>query len=135
MCMADSADGYCTTINQAWRKAAKKHRCSECRRQILPGEGYRYEFTRFDGEVSQHHTCEHCLVARQWLMENCGGWLYGGVEEDIQEHADSGMYGFGVRLLAIGMERKWTRKDGRRWPIPRLPKTGHDLAKEAAQIR
>lgn len=135
MCMADSADGYCETLQRSMRKAAKAHRCNECHRQIPVGESYLYEYTKFDGETQSHRTCQHCLVARQWLMENCGGWLYGGVQEDIQDHADTKMYGFGVKLLAMGMERMWTRKDGRMWPIPRLPKTGHDLAKEAAQTR
>lgn len=135
MCAVDDADGYCKTLQQSMRKAAKPHRCTECRRIIQAGETYLYEYTKFDGETDSHRTCQHCQVARHWLSENCGGWLYGGVEEDIHDHAESGMYGFGVKLLAVGMSRKWTRKDGRMWPIPRLPKTGHDLAKEATQTR
>lgn len=103
-----------------------QHKCHECGRRIEQGETYLAEFYKSDGRTEGHKTCTHCRVVRQWLGDECGGWLYHGVEEDICEHADEGYYGFGVKLLAIGIRRGWRRRDGGLWPVPRLPKTTHD---------
>ncbi len=126
MCMVDDADGYVTVLSEAHRKARKAHKCSECHRQIEAGETYLVEGTLYDGEKKTHKTCQHCEVVREWLRDECGGFLYGGIEEDIREHAWEG-YGIRVKMMAVGMERFWRRKDGRMWPLPRIPKaSGHD---------
>lgn len=128
MCMVDFSDGRVTVIRDEWRKARKAHKCNECFRVIAAGERYSFEFFTFDGDCNSHRTCEHCMVVRGWLTDECGGFLYGGVEEDIHEHASEG-YGFRVKLLSIGISRNWRRKDGRMWPVPRPPKTTLEIAK------
>src|ERR1700752_1586871 len=87
MCMIEDADGSCQVLQDQTRKARKEHRCSECSRIIRAGEDYRYEVTLYDGSCNTHKTCSHCQVSRAWLSDNCGGWVYGAVEEDIAEHA------------------------------------------------
>lgn len=132
MCMIDACDERVTRINSGeYRVARKEHRCMECRRPIAAGERYHYETFVSDGRFADHKTCAHCMIARAWLSAECGGWAYGMVREDIEEHAEGGGYGFGVKFLAVGMARKWKRKDGRPWPIPRLPKTTHQKMETA----
>lgn len=126
MCMADDCDEWVQLIRSGDPVAKKEHKCAECFRLIRAGEKYHTDTYYFDGGLTHHKTCAHCMVVRDWLQSECGGFLYGGVEEDIREHADNGMYGFGVKVLAVGMARNWMRRDGRRWPIPRLPKTTHE---------
>ena len=46
------------------RQARKKHRCCECRRDILPGEIYREERGLWDGEWEMFRTCNDCLSVR-----------------------------------------------------------------------
>lgn len=128
MCMIDYAEDRVTVLHERVYSARKEHKCDECGRGILPGERYTVERYVYDGGATTHKTCRHCKVVRDWLNAECGGFLYTGVREDIQEHADEGHYGFGVKLLSIGIERRWRRRDGRLWPTPRLPKTTHEKA-------
>lgn len=128
MCMVDMADGMSVVLHSSHRKANKEHRCGECRRAIAPGEKYLNEGLLWEGEKSTHKTCRHCEVVRDWLVGECGGFIYGEIEEDIREHAWEG-YGIEVKMMAVGMERNWTRKDGKPWRLPRLPKvSGHSQA-------
>lgn len=120
MCNVDYSDGYVTILHDRHPIAKKEHRCGECHRTIWRGESYMTERTIFDGNAETHKTCLHCQIARDWLVGECGGFLYGGVKEDIYEHAREG-YGFGVVRLAAGMQNHWSRKDGRLWPIPKAP--------------
>ena len=132
MCMIEDSDGYCVVLSNSVFTARKEHRCTECRRKIQVGERYRRETTVFDHSRSGWKTCVHCQRVRDWLTAECGGWVWGCIEEDIREHADNG-YGMGVKIMAVGMARNWTRKDGRLWPLPRMPKSAHaDLAVERA---
>jgi hypothetical protein len=120
--MIETADDRVEMISESRPKARKEHICSECRRTIQKGESYTVEVYHFDGDFTTHKTCRHCMVVRDWLARECGGWLFGGVAEDIQEHVEHNWYGFAVKKLAIGIWRKWQRKDGHLWPIPALPK-------------
>lgn len=122
MCMIDDGDGYVTVLRESKSKARKQHKCGECYRLIDVGEVYLSEATVFEGQFSIHKTCSHCLVARQWLYENCSGFIYGGVEEDIRDHANEGYGGFWLGRLAVGMAWKWRRKNGNLLPIPSLSK-------------
>lgn len=123
MCMIDDGE-YCTLIRHTWHVAKKHHKCTECYRQIRPGEKYLVETTVYEGRREGHKICAHCNVVRDWLMAECGGWLYGGIEEDIRGHAYEG-YGMAVRRLAVGMGRYWARKNGELLPIPKMPITSH----------
>jgi hypothetical protein len=126
MCMVDGADEMVEVLSDRWHTARKEHACRECRRMIQPGERYNVHAFRFDGAFSSHRTCEHCTVARTWLSGECGGWVYGEVEEDMREHATSGYYPLAVARLAVGMRRDWTTVKGGRMPVPPLPKTTHE---------
>lgn len=122
MCMIDDSDGSVTVLHERHPVAKIEHKCLECRRVIKAGERYMVERTVFDGRANTHKTCTHCQCVRHWLTLECGGFLYGGVAEDIHEHASEG-YGLSVKMMAAGISRQWKRRDGRMWPLPRLPKT------------
>lgn len=113
MCLIDDGDGRATVLSAAWRRARKAHRCSECARTIGAGERYHHEATLYEGEFEIYRTCAHCMRVRAWLLGHCGGWLYGGLWEDISEHDE-----VRARILAGGMRRKWTRRDGTLWRLP-----------------
>lgn len=126
MCMIDDSDGSVTVLSASDPIANKQHRCMECFRDISPGEQYHVDRYVFDGEFHNHKTCAHCMVAREWLQAECGGWLYDGVEEDVRDHVTSGYaYPVGVYRLAVGMARKWRTPRGKLLPIPTLPQTTH----------
>ncbi|WP_157378754.1 hypothetical protein [Burkholderia ubonensis] len=127
--MFDYCDERVTMISDGRRTARKEHRCAECGRMIQCGETYCYEYYKFDGRTEHHKTCSHCMVVRQWLSDECGGWVYGGVEEDIREHAQDG-YGWPILRLTVAMKNNWARRDGSLRPVPKLPKTTHDIMRE-----
>lgn len=127
MCMIDDGDGCVTMIRDGVHTARKQHKCAECRRNIEPGERYMYEFFRFDGKQTAHKTCAHCRVARGWLNDECGGFLYGQIEEDMQDHAYS--HGWAVARMYVGMKTYWRRRDGSLRPIPVCPPTTHERMK------
>jgi hypothetical protein len=129
--MIDGADGHCHVLRDEKHKARKQHRCSECSRMIRVGEIYQAEATLFDGSFDHHKTCMHCQVARRWLSANCGGWVYGGVEEDIIEHVHDYRRKDLIRLK-YGMARLWTKRNGELMAIPAMPA---DLGgKDAARL-
>ncbi|RZA27320.1 MAG: hypothetical protein EOP02_10365 [Proteobacteria bacterium] len=129
--MIDDGEGYVTMLGEGQHKARKQHRCAECARHIEPGETYLRERFVFDGKMSDHKTCSHCIVVRSWLQGECGGFLFGAVEEDIREHAYDG-YDSDVIRLAVGMKWKWTTPNGKRLPVPAVPPTTHDKMRAAA---
>lgn len=129
MCMLDDADGRVTIINEGCYVTARKpHKCAECRRTIDAGERYHRESFVFDGRFQAHKTCAHCMVVRDFLSEECGGWLYGDVEEDAREHCHSGIYRMDLYRAVVGMQRNWRRKDGRLMNVPTRITTSDDLA-------
>jgi hypothetical protein len=121
--MFDNCDGTVNVLHERHPTARIEHKCGECFRVIKPGEKYMVERYVFDGSASTHKTCEHCQRVRSWLLSECGGFMYSGIEEDIREHADDPHYGIAVKMMAVGMARCWTRKNGKPWPLPRMPKT------------
>lgn len=124
MCLVDESDGRVTMIAEGERTARKEHRCSECRRKIRVGERYLSERYVFDGDFHHHKTCAHCQVVRAWLQDECGGWLYGAIEEDIVEHVEH--HPWPVKRLAAGMRRFWARRNGELMPVPAVPQTTHE---------
>jgi hypothetical protein len=134
MCMAEGADPA-SVYREKIVTARKQHRCDECGRPIECGERYQYVFAIWEGSPGAYHTCQHCLVAQDWLRAECGGWLFEGVEEDISEHVmGAGAvfdavrgYGSGPARLVVGIRRKWRRFDGAGlMPIPSAPAiSGH----------
>ncbi len=101
----DVADVY----YQKDRKSRKEHTCTECHRTIKKGEMYRYTFGVWERQVSTFRTCSNCLLPQEWLQKECGGFLHGGLEEEIEEHAVEYKKMFLYRWL-IGIRRKWKNK-------------------------
>lgn len=111
MCAIDYCDERFSVYWKRWNVTARKeHSCDECNRKIAKGEKYLYAFGVYDGNGDSYHTCSHCAVAVKWLTDNCGGFLHGGVLEDIEEHInDYPDIRTGLIRLAIGMKRRWRR--------------------------
>lgn len=129
--MLDYADGQVTMLSEANPTARKAHKCRECGRVIEPGERYHVDRFLWEGKLDTFKVCAHCMVARQWLSDECGGWLFGDVEEDIREHAHSGNYPMGVHRLAVGMAWKWRTPSGKLLPVPKVPQTTHERFRAA----
>ena len=130
MCMIDDGDGAVTMIDDGrYIRARSKHKCKECGRFIEPGESYHREVYKFDGEFSTHKTCAHCMVVRRWLSDECGGWLFGGVEEDAREHVfeNRGYYGLDLYRAVVGMQWQWRTPSGRLLPVPMDIKTSDEM--------
>ncbi len=110
MCLIEIADKVdFARVNL--RIARKEHRCIECRRTILCGERYEYAFTILDRERSVYKTCQHCLWARKWLDEYCGGWVWTGLEEDLHEHIHE-YPNWRLMKRVCGIRKKWTNRHG-----------------------
>jgi len=60
------------------RKAIKKHKCTECGREILPGETYQRVDGLWDGSFSHFKTCEYCLSMIEVFFESrpCFGHMW-----------------------------------------------------------
>ncbi len=124
MCMIDDSDGNVTHIDKGrYVKARKEHLCAECRRAIRAGERYHTEtFLDEDRGIKTHKTCEHCMVAREWLRMECRGWVYGCVREDVSDHWHHGECGdIKLARLIVGMKRKWTTRRGDVMRLPQMP--------------
>lgn len=124
MCLIDDSDGHCTVLHSRQQRARLRHRCTECRRDIEPGETYLAERTVFDGDAMSHKICVHCQRVRAYLVNHCGGWVYRGLGEDIAGHYYSTESNYSSerehRLLALGMAARWRRSSGALWPVPGL---------------
>ena len=121
MCAIDLCDDPPKFHESSHRKARKEHRCDECRRVIAKDERYEYVFlVDYDGNPGEQRTCAHCEAARSWLRVTCGGWMYEGVRDDLQEHFGEGSAYRSVWLARaiVGMRRKWTQRDGALMPVP-----------------
>lgn len=103
MCMIDGAEGS-EFGGHVHHKARKPHWCEECGREISCGERYRYASGKACGYFWTSKMCEHCEVAAAWLIKNCRGFVYAGVIEDLQEHAEQQ---FGMLRLVVGAKRQW----------------------------
>ena len=131
MCMIDNAEGSWARFDSGLRTARKRHQCCECHRSIEPGEQYEYASGLDTYDVCgwvHFKTCRHCIAAREWLTKVCGGWLYEGVLEDLDEHRIETQYNPRWLNIAVsGMRNRWRNKDGsmrrpmslpKRLPIP-----------------
>ena len=123
MCMIDDADEHFQFYRESPKVARKDHQCYECQRVIHCGERYYYATAKSaSSSIDQYHTCAHCHVAQEWLMAECGGFLSGGVGEDIHDHWLEGGHGFGLARLDVGISRKWRRFDGvGLMALPKIP--------------
>lgn len=111
MCRIDGAE-YAEVSLTLSRTARKPHECYECGRQIQIGERYLRCGLLSEKKWDTFKTCSHCEIAENWLTKNCGGFIFGDIRSDIEEHADEyPSLAFGLARLAVGMRRKWRRFD------------------------
>lgn len=81
----DSSDGKQCSFHRTLKPVARKeHLCCECRRTIKPGEQYLAESGMWDGGFYSHKTCADCWSMRCSFFG--GGWYYGHIWEDLEEH-------------------------------------------------
>lgn len=127
MCLADDADG-CDFYQERMQRARKHYICGECFRPICKGEIYQYVFGVWEGMPNKQRTCEHCVVAQTWLRKECGSWLFGGVQEDIEDH----LYGKSMTpyRLVVGMRRQWRKFKSKEFmKVTRIEGEGNDRGK------
>jgi len=124
MCMAGDMDGP-EFYSESWQKTKKVRKCGECNREIEIGERYFKAIGKWDGDFRTKIQCAHCnLIAGEWLMEHCHGFLFGQIQEDIAEHEHEGAYTSVAEKMEIvhivtSMDRQWRTPTGR---LMRLPK-------------
>jgi hypothetical protein len=143
MCMADYADNEGgVSLGSETRKARKIHRCNDCSRNIAIGEAYHVGKWACDGTVETFRMCAHCRVAADWLTENCGGYLWGGILEDISEHVEEyrGVYPDVTRdlkRLHVQACHHWRFRrgpcSGSLLPIPKMPRFPATASKREAK--
>ena len=84
-CIENDFDGpYVEILTDKIRRARKCHTCNECRREISPGEHYRYESYADDGRVDHHKTCADCNSIRIEMF--CGSFCYGDILSEVREY-------------------------------------------------
>lgn len=121
MCMVDDGEGW-KVFRSEWRTARKQHACYDCGRKIEPGERYYFatgisndDWRRWD----TYRECAHCQYAAKWLLAECGGYLFGGILEDLEEHWDGElMRDLHIGRAIVGLRRRWRRKDGSLMAVP-----------------
>lgn len=101
--------------------ARKQHKCDECGRQIAPGEKYHRASGKWADGFCTYRTCEHCAVAQRWLADNCDGYAYQMIEEDIEAHARD-YRRIDLARIAVGMRRGWVTRKGAPMPVPEMPR-------------
>jgi hypothetical protein len=64
--------------------------------------------------MGSNKTCQHCQFAAQWLQKHCGGYCFGGMREELEEHYSEGYREDSLPRLLIGIRRGWKafRGDG-----------------------
>lgn len=126
MCMIDGADDDWVNLGSEMRRARKEHQCFECSRVIAKGEQYEVAKGKSDFGIETYKTCAHCVWARSWLLVECNGFLFGGVEDDLRDHWDENWelrsVDLGRRIL--GMRARWRRRDGALMAVP-MPSFDH----------
>ncbi|MCK5769502.1 hypothetical protein [Algiphilus sp.] len=124
--MIDDAEGV-TMLSRREPVAAQPHRCNECGRRIHPGERYTREAFVLDGDFVQHATCAHCAVVREWLERECGGYVFGAVGEDLDEHALE-YRRIDLLRLCVSSRRRWRNQAGALMRVPAVPPTTEERA-------
>jgi hypothetical protein len=122
--MIDYADDAPDIYRSRVQRARNSYKCEECSRDIKPGEHYHYAFMVYEKRGDHFRSCEHCAVAIDWLMTNCGGFAHGGVWEDYEEHIiEYPDIAASLMRLVVGRRRRWRRFDGTGlMRVPPMPK-------------
>lgn len=131
MCMIDDCDSAEVSSSRWIKSARKEHKCTECARPIAKGEPYKYGFMVFEGSGESYHMCQHCYVAAEWLIENCGGFVWHSVHEDIAEHASEyPALKEELQPLRDGMRAKWSGL-----LLPKLPASIQSTFVQTGELR
>lgn len=85
-------------------KAAKEHRCEECREPIAKGARHEVTSGRWSGSFSTHRTCLSCVEIRNHFQ--CGGWIIGQVWDDLEENFFPDMKAGGPCMEGLSPEAK-----------------------------
>lgn len=111
MCMVDYGEPATLYNARVVTHSRKARKCEECRRDIAIGEKYHSASMLYEGRWSTYDTCEHCMAAQRWLTAQCGGFLHGGVDEDLREHVHELTFAPGEAVallrLIVGIRRHW----------------------------
>lgn len=121
MCSIDSADP-CDVYHVEQRRAAKDHHCYECGNQISIGTVHKVVTMLYDRQWTTARLCAHCVAAGRWLDLVCGGYLIGGLHEELSEHwnEDPIYRSHWLGRAIIGMQRRWRGMDPLPDPKPML---------------
>lgn len=120
--MVDWGEGW-IVYRDSHPRARKEHTCCECDRMIAVGETY-FRATGLgydaDGHWETFTMCAHCEWAAKWLLDQCNGYLFHGVQEDLEEHWHEEPL---LRSLDLGrriilMRRRWRDRRGNLIPVP-----------------
>ena len=107
MCTFDALDPP-DLFRDAQRKARVPHQCGECGRRIVCGERYTYASGVQDGRFWAAKQCAHCAVAANLLVQHCGGFVYGCVCDDLDDHINPPTtWSTRAKRYAVGIRRKW----------------------------
>jgi PHP family Zn ribbon phosphoesterase len=138
MCMVDYSEGSWQVYDAAMIVGRTDHKCSECGRTIKKGERHERTDAR-DSEFGWMHfrTCAHCIEARKWLKDYCGGWLHEGVSEDLAEHLEE--YGWDrrfwpLRAIVPLIQRGWKNRRGRQLSVSDVARLRAQLPKSAEAL-
>lgn len=86
-CAASSGyDGDGGSWGERERKAAKPHKCYECREVISKGEKYWFHTVFGEGTVSNFKICQTCESLMLKFFPD--GWTYGQVIDDLESYLD-----------------------------------------------
>lgn len=83
-CVFVTADCLPSVVTETKPKARKVHKCTECRRDIVPGEIYEKVHGCWEGEFETYKTCPDCLALRDEFF--CNGWCFGDTHEHLMIH-------------------------------------------------
>ena len=125
MCMVDWSNATLDCYSETESRGRKDYKCCECQRVIPKGEKHAVHRGINEGRWECYRTCAGCSWAAQWLVTHCGGWLFCGVLEDLEEHFHKD--GSHRRMDHLGLRVRGIR---RKWPDGYLAMC---LAKEAAE--
>lgn len=106
MCAIDGADP-CDVYTVLHPRARNRQECEECQRFIQPGEVYLRVKMLYEGHWDEFVACAHCEVAGEWMTTVCGGYLHGGLNEELREHWSEGYASILMGRLILGMRDRW----------------------------
>ena len=130
MCYYDCHDLDVAKVErEEMRKAAKAHRCSECRNGIPKGDKYQNYTGLWDGCWTTYKTCMACMDLRKRIYGDGCCYMFGALAEDAYEYlrdmANLKRTGRAVDLETVALAEKllgepyvdWTSEDDRpvRW--------------------